>query len=64
MKLSLCIPLALASTGMVMVLGLMNWGCYPKDCDPKTDPTKCQCPPGTCGPYPESARDAGKDGDG
>lgn len=36
-------------------------GCYPKNCDPKTDPLKCQCPDGPCGPYP-GIKDAGADG--
>lgn len=43
-------------------------GCYPKNCDPKTDPLRCQCPPGACGDYPPEpsitetrAKDAGKD---
>jgi len=43
-------------------------GCYPRQCDPKTDPLKCQCPPGACGDYPPEpaisqtlAKDAGHD---
>jgi len=43
-------------------------GCYKTNCDPKTDPLKCQCPPGACGDYPPEpsisvthAKDAGRD---
>ncbi len=57
------LPLVLASVGMVALLGLAGWGCYPKNCDPKTDPLKCECPPGPCGDYPGHAlADAGRDG--
>ena len=61
-KTLMLLPLCLASVGMVAVLGLANWGCYPKDCDPAKDPIGCQCPPGACGPYPEQHADAGRDG--
>lgn len=61
-KTLLTIPLVLASVAMVVGLGLAGWGCYPKNCDPKTDPLKCQCPDGPCGPYPATAPDAGQEG--
>lgn len=32
--------------------------CYPKNCDPATDPLRCQCPPGPCGPFPEASATA------
>ncbi len=56
------VPLALLSVGLVVVLGAASWGCYPKNCDPKTDPLKCQCPDGPCGEYPKAAADAGAEG--
>jgi hypothetical protein len=61
-KLMMLPPLCLASVGMVMVMGLAGWGCYPKDCDPAKDPLRCKCPPGPCGDYPAAAADAGKEG--
>lgn len=54
----------LAAIALVVVatLGLASWGCYPKNCDPKTDPLKCQCPPGPCGDMPSAKpSDAGAD---
>lgn len=60
----------------VAIATTLAMACYPTDCDPRTDPTRCQCPPGVCGPYPSppapppirqssdrsDAGDAGKDG--
>lgn len=60
-SLIVAVPLALLSVGMVVALGAASWGCYPKQCDPNTDPLKCQCPPGVCGEYPAGAGDAGID---
>lgn len=54
--------LALASVGMVMLMGLAGTGCYPKNCDPKTDTLKCKCPQGPCGDPPSAGGDAGKEG--
>lgn len=45
---------------LAMLLATTVVGCYPKVCDPKTDPLKCQCPSGVCGDYPNVA-DAGRD---
>lgn len=51
--------LAVAGVALAVLMGAAAMGCYPKDCDPRTDPLKCQCPPGPCGDM--SARDAGGD---
>lgn len=37
------VPLIGFSVGMVALLGLFGWGCYPKNCDPKTDRRALPC---------------------
>lgn len=37
---------------VVLTISILTIACYPKNCDPNTDPLRCQCPPGPCGPYP------------
>lgn len=74
---SLLRPILLAyatAIGLIAIVSLVVISCYPKNCDPNTDPLRCQCPPGPCGPYPDPAppppvrastsdrSDAGKDG--
>lgn len=44
---------AYAVAGALAAATVVVAACYPKNCDPKTDPLRCQCPPGVCGPYPE-----------
>lgn len=49
-------PILLAYAGaivLVIAIALAVSSCYPKNCDPKTDPLQCHCPPGACGPYPD-----------
>lgn len=54
------VVVVLSAALSVGVVALMA-GCYPKNCDPKTDPLKCQCPDGPCGPDP-GIKDAGGGG--
>lgn len=66
---------ALTGVGVLVVLAgvativnaLLSSGCYPTPCNPKTDPLRCECPSGPCGPYPGETKpgapkDAGADG--
>lgn len=53
--------IAALTLAVLILLGAAGWGCYPKECDPRTDPLKCQCPNGPCGDYPSKAPDGGRD---